>query len=124
MSIRICDELDTAERERRERLRDDLAKEREEIMNRHLHDAVLDEVTAERERQERLRDEGKFPHTCASRGLSYAEKYAILGEEVGEVARHVTEGVIDVTRVDVTKLRKELIEVAAVAVAWAESLTR
>ena len=84
---------------------------------------VLCSIHNERARQEELRRQGKFPHTCASVVLSHAEKFAILGEEFGEVARHVTEGVIDPARVDVMKLREELIQVAAVAAGWAESLS-
>lgn len=84
---------------------------------------VLQQVNAERYRQEDLRERGKFPATCATpNGLTNAEKFSVLGEEVGEVARHVTEERIDPARLDKAKLRKELIEVAAVCVAWAESL--
>lgn len=85
---------------------------------------VLRCVSVERDRQETLRREGRFPYTCASpEGLSHSDKLAVLAEEFGEVARHVTEGVIDPARIETYELRKELIEVAAVAVAWAESLT-
>jgi NTP pyrophosphatase (non-canonical NTP hydrolase) len=85
---------------------------------------VLSLVNKERYRQEQLREEGKFKYTCAARkGLSLSDKLAVLAEEFGEVARHVTEGIIDPKRVNREKLKKELIEVAAVAVAWAESLS-
>ena len=84
---------------------------------------MLQRVNAERHRQEELRRKGKFQHTCASKtGLSHSDKLAVLGEEFGEAARHVTEGIIDPSRVEVKKLQEELIQIAAVAVAWAESL--
>lgn len=83
---------------------------------------VLVEVLRERRRQEELRRRGKFPHTCAAREIGPADKLAVLAEEFGEVARHVCEHAIDPARLDRMKLRKELVEVAAVAVAWAESL--
>ena len=72
-----------------------------------------------------LRDLGKFPATCATMGpgsLTPTDAFAVLGEEVGEVARHVTEWRIAPERLDRVKLQKELIEVAAVCVAWAEKL--
>lgn len=84
---------------------------------------VLAAIHLERARQERLRAEGKFPATCATpNGLSPEGKLAVLAEEFGEVARHVTEQLIDPARLDKGKLRKELVEVAAVCVAWAEAL--
>lgn len=84
---------------------------------------VLCAIYIERARQERLRAEGKFPATCATPdGLSPEGKLAVLAEEFGEVARHVTEQLIDPTRLEKRKLRKELVEVAAVCVAWAEAL--
>jgi hypothetical protein len=99
---------------------------------------VLAQVHQERLRQEQLKREGAFPHTCADDALTNFEKLAILGEEVGEVgearlallikkfgdasqATMQTTG-INTVRDKVRDLRKELIQVAAVAVAWAESL--
>ena len=85
---------------------------------------ALSDVNRERERQEELRRAGKFQWTCAAPEPTPEAKYAVLGEEVGEVARHVTEALIDPKRLNPAELRKELIQVAAVAVAWAESLQR
>lgn len=91
---------------------------------------ILVEVGAERERQERLRESGKFLHTCASRdfeAFTHFGRAAVLGEEFGEVCR----AVLDVEKIaegrhhdDLakTKLRAELIQVAAVAVAYVEAL--
>jgi len=94
----------------------------------HLTGIVIADVVRERLRQERLRAEGRFQFTCAEEGLTNAEKLAVLMEEVGEVARDVlnqedrhlcTHDVVSTP----AKLREELIQVAAVAVAWAEALT-
>lgn len=84
---------------------------------------ALDAVYAERERQEKLKAEGAFPFTCADSELDAYRKLAILGEEFGEVAQATmqTDG-INTARDKKRDLRKELIQVAAVAVAWAESL--
>lgn len=53
---------------------------------------------------------------CSSPAVHYTVKVAVLAEEVGEVAR----AVLDVERTD--RLRTELVQVAAVAVAWLEAL--
>lgn len=77
-------------------------------------DAVLKEVAAERERQHALWDgKHRWGEGDCSADLPFGVKLAVLFEEVGEVARAVldkSEG----------GLRTELIQVAAVAVAWAE----
>lgn len=52
---------------------------------------------------------------CSNPGLDPTVKAAVLTEEAGEVARAVLER-------DSDALVKELIQVAAVAVAWLESL--
>jgi|SRR6185436_17802804 len=103
---------------------------------------VLSEVNEERNRQEELVRSGKFLFTCASDNLSPARKLAILAEEVGEAAKEVTDLDIELDKVAsfrmapaarvecqqaarkkyLGRLRKELIQVAAVAVAWAESI--
>jgi NTP pyrophosphatase (non-canonical NTP hydrolase) len=53
---------------------------------------------------------------CSSLQVDPMVKLAVLLEEVGEVARGLLEK-------DPDQVRTELIEVAAVAVAWSESLT-
>jgi len=99
---------------------------------------VLREVYAERKRQDALVKEDKFPWNCAHPKPHWSEKLAVLAEEFGEVGREVTEylitrdkyledkelGSIPDHRVKYyrDRLRKELIQVAAVCVAWAESL--
>jgi len=84
--------------------------------------SVFTSIANERFRQERLKDQGKFPWTCAAVGPTDEAKLAVLAEEFGEAARHVTEALIDRKRRDVKNLYKELIEVAACCVAWCEAL--
>src|SRR5262245_42449470 len=106
-------------------------------------DEVLLEVSEERMRQETLKEQGKFLFSCADKGLSEAEKLAVLQEELGEVAKEVVELVIEMSKLMKfrmtpearsegiesavkayrNKARKELVQVAAVAVAWVEALT-
>lgn len=50
------------------------------------------------------------------------ERYLILAEEVGEVAKEFNEAKAEGREVDAAALRKELIQVAAMAVAWAAAL--
>lgn len=83
------------------------------------------EITRERERQEELKTAGRFQFTCADAGLTLAEKLACLMEELGEVAQEVlTQEGRRLAR-DTTGtpegLRKELVQVAAVALAWLEA---
>ena len=90
---------------------------------------VLNLVAHERDRQEQRKAAGRFRFTCADAGpgsMSNAEKLTVLVEEVGEVAREVlTQDGRRLARDTVgtrQALRAELIQVAAVAVAWAEAL--
>lgn len=86
---------------------------------------VLQDVFRERMRQEELKRQGKFKHTCAD-VMPNAERLAVLAEEFGEVSRHVCEELI-AERLDTAerlKLHAELVQVAAVAVAWAEALRK
>jgi hypothetical protein len=111
---------------------------------------VLSEVFTERERQEQLKASGKFLWTCADltykvpsqaayRGhvvdterevtVTHAERMAVLSEEVGEAAKEVVDFIIAGSKSDTNNakihlelLRKELVQVAAVAVAWIEAL--
>ncbi len=85
--------------------------------------AILDLVASERGRQVFLKSQGKFAYTCADPEITHAEASAVLSEETGEVAHEVNEG-IGGRYIDKRRLLKELIEVAAVAVAWAEKVKR
>ena len=86
-------------------------------MNVSALDCALVCVRVERARQEQLKQSGKFAATCADDTLSAGQKLAILVEEVGEVARAICDR-------DPEHMREELIQVAAVAVAWVEALSR
>lgn len=89
---------------------------------------ALQEIVAERFRQEALRDAGKFQHTCASPHLSNDRRLVILAEELGEVARAVCElgeyvgptSAVEYREMHLN-LQAELVQVAAVCVAWLES---
>ena len=81
--------------------------------------AIYRDIDAERARQA-----AKWggPHhwgtgDCSSSDVPEPVKVAVLVEEVGEVAM----AMLDLNRAD---LRRELVEVAAVAVAWVEALDR
>lgn len=108
-------------------------------------DAILHLVRLERLRQNALVESGQLPFNCSDpmptigdshamlgisgvidltqQGVANAIKLAVLTEEVGEVAKEVyTSAVFDSDEDTIAKLRTELVQVAAVAVAWAESL--
>lgn len=78
---------------------------------------VLEAVKNERLRQQNLLAKGEIPWACDSPSISPGRKLSVLVEEIGEIANEINEG-----REDGPCLRMELIQVAAVAVAWAESL--
>lgn len=104
--------------------------------NAELLTAIMADVVSERFRQERLCAEGKFTWTCADPSPAPAEKLAVLAEEFGEVAKEVTDTIIELAKYAkenlthpphrkaqrAAALYEELIQVAAVATAWAESL--
>jgi hypothetical protein len=84
-----------------------------------LH-AIYEAITTERIRQEHLRLMGKFAATCATTGVNQMtefECFSVLGEEVGEVSRALLDGA------DVSQVITELIQTAAVCVAWIERLS-
>lgn len=78
---------------------------------------VVEKVAAERKRQNELKAQGKFTHTAADEVDAF-KKLAILLEEVGEVAKALNEGD------DLASLQDELVQVAAVAIAWSEGIER
>ena len=85
---------------------------------------VLTDISKERNRQESLKAAGKFPATCADETLGDSIKLCVLTEEVGEVARVLCERTCNPGFHDGSdaKLLEELVQVAAVATAWAECL--
>lgn len=80
-----------------------------------MDDRIVAAIDAERARQ---RDKWGGRHAwgvgdCSSTGVSAVVKAAVLAEECGEVARAVLDG-------DSDQLVRELVQVAAVVVAWLE----
>ena len=100
---------------------------------------VLLAVLSERRRQDALVLQGKFAWNCGDAKVPWAEKLAVLMEEVGEAANEVVEWIISRDKYAADpqlkampphreryfrdRLRTELIQVAAVCVAFAESLS-
>lgn len=87
---------------------------------------VLSSVFAERRRQDMLVATGKHPFHVANPDIPDGGKLMVLGEEFGEVSRaaydcYYTE-VNGPTTAQREHLREELIQLAAVAVAWVESI--
>lgn len=78
---------------------------------------ISEAIAAERARQRSIwgRDHAHGHGDCSSSDVSEWVKIAVVSEEVGEVARALLEG-------DRAALRRELVQVAAVCVAWLESL--
>jgi len=83
---------------------------------------VMLHVALERVRQNGLREQGKFAYTCADAGLSNAERFMVLAEEFGEVGHELNEGLGEGRSVSLERLRTELVQVAAVCVAWCEAI--
>jgi hypothetical protein len=90
---------------------------------------IIGRVAEERERQERLRLAGKFSFTCADPHIPFGGKMMVLAEEFGEVAQAAYEcydpkpQLTGPTEGQLLHLKEELIQLAAVAVAWAESIS-
>jgi len=70
-------------------------------------------IENERNRQELLKEQGKFDHTLSDI-IPWADKYTILGEEFGEIARAIQNR-------DFDNLKDELTQVAALCLAWLET---
>lgn len=79
---------------------------------------VAHEIGIERRRQVRLMKAGKIPHACEDPQTEDAYRLGVLIEEVGEVGKAVHEEEGD------EALYIELVQVAAVASAWAEGIYR
>ena len=98
-----------------------LIESKEQVARR---DHIFDGIRLERRRQEQLKIEGRFLYTCADPQMLSSEKYLVLAEEVGEVARAILclQNFTKDYGSDLEKVREELIQVAAVSVAWLESI--
>lgn len=84
--------------------------------------SVLSDVATERRRQFALQAAGRFRDTPSDRAMPDVSRLASLVEEVGEVARALQELHGAVSDTHGADLRKELLQVAALAVAWVQHL--
>ena len=94
---------------------------------------ILADIICERQRQDKLVASGELPFNCADEEIDDAEKARVLGEEYGEVCKasyELDHGWRGNSTSDwearrakqKAHLRTELLQLAAVCVAWAESL--
>lgn len=84
--------------------------------------AIMLDVRDERIRAHEKHEEGSIEKLS---GLIEAPlRLSILTEEVGEVAREINDATLLGEVADRAKLRAELVQVAAVAVAWVAALDR
>lgn len=90
-------------------------------------EAILIDVGSERRRQDALKAAGRFTFTPAD-AITHGERMLMLTEEVGEVAREALTqpgaAITADTEGSRAGLRAELVQVAAIAVAWIEGLDR
>lgn len=98
-----------------------------ETERKRIHGIYADILT-EREHQEALKIAGKFRYTCADVEMVDTSRACVLTEETGEVCRAVL-SIFGLTKDTPEKasyfhLRRELVQVAAVAVAWIEGLDK
>lgn len=84
----------------------------------------LNDVVSERQRQDELRNAGRFTFTLDMPEMAESEKLACIMEEAGEVARNVLarKRLVRDGVVGDFQLYCELVQVAALAGAWCESL--
>ena len=89
-----------------------------------VNEVVLEDIRKELIRQEKLKAAGKFKYTAADVECPDLDRLAALMEEIGESATASMEERSTATPRDEkpSSLRKELIQVAAVACAWVESI--
>lgn len=80
-------------------------------------DQILARIWAERDRQAEIwADEHEWGKgDCSSSGVPHIVKSVVLAEECGEVA-------MAVLQMNAAALEDELVQVAAVAIAWLESM--
>lgn len=84
-------------------------------------------VREERRRQQELKEAGRFLYTCADLEMTDVQRGLVVGEEYGEVCRAVLnfDGLAnDPGKANLMVLRKELVQLAAVTVAWVEALDK
>jgi hypothetical protein len=108
------------------------------MINFYKMNLVMEAIGQERVRQEELRENGKFLWTCASTNIIHTSKLAVLAEEFGETAKEVVDYGISIEKYTAAsmqfpkhrslyflkRIREELIQVAAVCVAWCEAIDK
>ena len=87
-------------------------------------ECVLTLVGSERKRQLLMQQQGRFTYTLSDDAMTDFERVACIAEELGEVSRNCLRRAGLATDGDESDaaLRKELSQVAALAVAWMERL--
>lgn len=103
---------------------------------------IVRKIIAERARQEKLKAERRFNFTAATPGLKHTERLPMLVEELGEVSKRVQQlpdsGLMPTTHAGnfdahaggdpdpeagtIEGLERELVQVAAISVAWLEAI--
>ena len=88
---------------------------------------VFERIAQERVRQQELLRTGKITFTCSSPIVDDNRKLRVLAEEVGEVAEAIDHleqlnPKSPAAKKQLAHLQTELVQVAAVAVAWLESI--
>src|ERR1044071_930613 len=84
---------------------------------------ILKRLAAERHRQEALNQPGELTFCLSMPHITWGGKMMVLAEKFGDVAKAAYEGYSkERTRAEEVILQTELIQLAAVAAAWAESL--
>lgn len=109
-----------------------------DLLDQARREKICDDIIAERLRQEQLKADGKFERTAFDDALAGAHERAhvVLAEECGEVARAICELWIELrskkdapllsegVRRILKHLRTELVQVAAVSLAWIEGIDK
>lgn len=87
---------------------------------------ALADVVDERIRQEGIGEEKRangIPWlSCSDLAMADDTRYLVLGEEVGEVANALLEAGYGTAGASRAKAREELVQVAAVAIAWIQAI--
>lgn len=74
---------------------------------------------------ERIRAHRKHhDHSMEAWAALAPERYLILAEEVGEVAKEFNDATVESRLIDRDALRKELIQVATMSIAWVDAIDR
>ncbi len=84
---------------------------------------IMAAIVSERSRQEYLKRSGEHKYSCADHNMSDASKQCVLSEECGEVARVINDATVEMPEDEYHRqLKAELVQCAAVCVAWLECI--